>query len=65
MTHTAINCQDTERKYIKNGEMVYCTGAYLKWDKKKECWVLDEADGDIFKDGSEVLFDENWLPYQL
>ena len=49
--------------YLKDGDKAYTTGAYIIWDAKKECWRLDEVDGEIMFDGAEVQFDEDWKPY--
>jgi len=47
--------------YLKKGDKVFTTGAWLLWDGEK--LVLDEIDEDTFFDGQLVNTDENGKYY--
>ena len=49
------------KQYLKKGDRVFTTGAYLLWDGKK--WIVDGIEDDTFYDGELVNFDSNERPY--
>lgn len=52
-------------RYLKDGEQVYTTGAFLLWDEALQEFVLEGIDdtSDTYCDGDLVNFDENDKPY--
>jgi hypothetical protein len=51
------------KRFIKDNEKVYTTGAYLRWDAKDHSFRLYSLDDDTFADGELIGFDEMGLPY--
>jgi hypothetical protein len=52
-----------KKEYLKNGDVVYCTGCYLKYHKKTNTFSFDECDGQLYFDGNDVEWDKNNNPY--
>ncbi len=50
-------------QYLKDRDRVYTTGAWLVYDKKRNCFIFDGLDDDSFFDGELVNFDEQDKPY--
>lgn len=49
-----------EKYYLKQGDRVFTTGAYLIWDGKK--WILGGLEDDTYYDGELVENDDD-KPY--
>lgn len=51
------------KRFLKDGEQVYSTGAYFKWDANSAEFAFDgfDSDEDIYCDG--LLVEDRHCPY--
>jgi len=51
-----------KKNWLKDGDQVYCTGCYLVYDAKKNVYIFDSSDDDIYFQGDIVNHEDN-KPY--
>ncbi|MFA5196527.1 MAG: hypothetical protein WC401_12070 [Bacteroidales bacterium] len=47
------------KKYLKHGDRAFCTGCYLRYDEKENCFRFDGLEDDTFFDGKLVNFEDD------
>ena len=47
---------------LKDGDIAFTTGAYIRWDNATKCWIVDNFDDDTYYDG-ELVCDQFGQPY--
>lgn len=51
------------KQYLKTGDRVYTTGAFLVWHDSDKSFSFDGLEEDTFFDGEPVNFDDMDRPY--
>jgi len=45
------------RRYLEDGDSVYCTGCTLTWNAANKVYELDTIEDDVTSDGKYVCYD--------
>jgi len=51
------------KRYIKDGDRVFSLGCHLIWDEKKESYIYDGMEDDLYFLGEIVNYDDNGRGY--